>query len=183
MSTPELKIVKLSDIRPDPKNANLHSERGRETVEPSLPERGYFRPMAAAGKGVTQPVMLAGNLTQETAIANGMDEAIVVETDGTRPIVHVRTDVEPGSPEAILLGLEDNRAQEVSLNWDGAILQEFKLELGTLAPLWTDEEMQWEFGGTNPGAENDPPPDLTTAHKTLAERFIIPPFSVLDARQ
>ncbi len=140
MSQPKLRIAKLTEIQPDPMNANLHTERGRNMVERSLRERGFFRPMAAAGKGVSQPVMLAGNLTQETAASIGMDEAIIVETDGTRPIVHVRTDVEPGTPEAILLGLEDNRAAEVSLNFSPQILQEYSTKLD-LTPLWSKDEL------------------------------------------
>ena len=141
---PTLRIAKLSEIEQDPNNANRHTERGRNMVERSLRERGFFRPMAAAGKGVKQPVMLAGNLTQETAAAIGMDEAIIVETDGSRPIVHVRTDLEPGSTQAILLGLEDNRSAEVSLNLDPAILQGFSTKVD-LKPLWNDEELQEQF--------------------------------------
>src|SRR5262245_42844098 len=105
---PNVRIAKLSDLRPDSRNANRPTARGRSIVETSLQQRGFFRPMAAAGKGVTQPVMLAGNLTQETAIGIGMDEAILIETDGTRPIVHVRIDIAPGSKDARLLGYEDN---------------------------------------------------------------------------
>jgi len=140
MPDPKVKVVKLSSILPDSHNANLHSERGRDLLEKSLRERGFFRPMAAAGKGGS-PIMLAGNLTQEVAASIGMDEALVIESDGKRPIVHVRTDLDPDSKEARLLGVEDNRIASVSLNWNPEVLKSLAEEIPRTG-LFTDEEMR-----------------------------------------
>jgi DNA modification methylase len=96
--------------------------------------------MAAAGKGVAQPVMKAGNLTQEVAVDIGMDEAIIIESDGTRPIVHVRTDLAPDSPEARTLAIEDNRSAELSLSWDASqIAQELEAGLDLSGMFYPEE--------------------------------------------
>jgi hypothetical protein len=135
-----MRVGKLTEILPDEHNANAHTPRGRGAVEASLRKRGFFRPMAAAGKGVAQPVMKAGNLTQEVAVDIGMDEAIIIESDGRRPIVHVRTDLEPDSPEARTLAIEDNRSAELSLSWDASqIAQELEAGLDLSGMFYPEE--------------------------------------------
>lgn len=114
-----MEIRPLTDALPDDANLNKHTQRGMKLLENSMRRRGFNRPIAAAGKGAENPVITAGNLTQETAVNIGLDkEAIFVYTDGTRPIVHVRTDVAPGSAEAIALGLEDNEIGKQSYSPD-----------------------------------------------------------------
>lgn len=130
---------KLTDVLPDDNNANKHSARGMGALEKSLRKRGFFRPTAAFGKGVDKPVMGAGNLTQETAVSIGMDDAIFIYTDGTRPIVHVRTDIAPGSKEAQALAIEDNRVAELSLSWDVEVLAGMEAEV--LGELWSPSEL------------------------------------------
>jgi hypothetical protein len=116
---PRVEVRPLTDALPDNANVNKHTARGSKLLENSMRRRGFFRPIAAAGKGVEHPVIKAGNLTQETAVNIGLDqEAIFVYTDGTRPIVHVRTDIAPDSVEAAALAIEDNRVAEESLDWD-----------------------------------------------------------------
>lgn len=171
MAEPKLRVAKLADITPDAQNANLHSERGRNLLERSLRERGFFRPMAAAGKG-GKPVMLAGNLTQEVAASIGMDEAIIIETDGTRPLIHVRTDLDPDSKEARLLGLDDNRAAELSLNWSPQVLSQLADEIkGT--GLWTDEELK-VAGAAIQEADVVPPDDFASYDEDLETQYQCP---------
>ena len=175
MNKPTMRIAKLTEIQQDPKNANRHTSRGRDAVERSLRERGFFRPMAAAGKGVDQPVMLAGNLTQETAVGIGMDEAIIIETDGTRPIVHVRSDVAPGTAEAAMLGIEDNRSAEISLDFDFPRIEQLRTELNLdLKPLWSDEEWKEKLAqvnfSTNGNAVEDVEPQIDKAEE-LREKW------------
>jgi len=107
---PVVEVHPLSDVVPDDNNVNEHTVYGSKLLENSMRKRGFFRPIAAAGKGVDKPMIKAGSLTQETAMNIGLDEdAIFIYTDGTRPIVHVRTDIAPDSPEALALGIEDNQ--------------------------------------------------------------------------
>lgn len=133
---PRVRIASLKEFRLDPGNANLHTERGQALVRESLTKRKFARPMFAAG----DKTMLAGNLTKVTAEEVGMNEAIVIETDGTRPIIHVRMDLKADDLEARQLALEDNRAAELSLNWDTERLLEMGMQSRELLTGWNDAE-------------------------------------------
>jgi hypothetical protein len=164
-----VEIHKLTEAVPDPQNARKHTLRGAKTIEKSLRERGAFRSLAAFGKGVDQPVIGAGNLTQETAVGIGMDEAIFVYSDGKRPVVHVRTDIAPGSAAARKLALEDNRAAEFA-EWDAARLVEFDTddlaglfepaELSDLGQQWADDKA----AGTPVDLEEKSDPQMDEYH-------------------
>jgi hypothetical protein len=147
---------KLTDIVPDPQNANRHKVRGAKVVETSLRQRKFFRPMAAFGKDVEHPVMGAGNLTQEMLVSMGIENAVLVYSDGSIPIVHVRTDIAPDSPEAKQLALEDNRSAELSLDWDVGVIAAMTPEV--LGDLWTPTELSnlgQQWAGRTENA-NDP---------------------------
>jgi hypothetical protein len=104
-----MEVVSLSTLHNDPHNVNKHTERGHKLVEQSIRQRGIARPGFAARNSAGELVMLGGNLSSlEVPAGIGLDEAVLVYTDGKRPIVHVRTDLDAGSDEARLLALEDN---------------------------------------------------------------------------
>ena len=149
---PKITMMPLEAIRPDPDNANRHTERGQHLLTQSLQQRGFFRPMAAALDAEGKPVMLAGNHTQEVAAAVGMTEAIVIESDGTRPIVHVRTDLAADSTDARLLSLEDNRIAQLSIDFDPAQLAQFADTIQK-ADLWSEAELE----ALTQAADPDPP--------------------------
>ena len=156
---PRVEVRPLTDALPDPHNANKHTQRGAGMLERSMRKRGFFRPIAAAGKGVDSPIIMAGNLTQETAINAGMGgEAIFIYTDGTRPIVHVREDLDPDSKEAAQLAVEDNRIAEVSLDWNVEALG--ALDGDVLQELWTPGELD---------ALNFTPPDFKEYDESIAD--------------
>jgi DNA modification methylase len=106
----------------DPSNVNKHTAKGRKLVENSLQRRGAFRSIASAGKGDGTPVVYAGNLTLQTAVESGFKEIVNVHVRGDQLVNVVRDDVEPGSAEAIALGLEDNESGKQSYNPDIDIL-------------------------------------------------------------
>lgn len=104
-----LEVVPLSTLHNDPHNVNKHTERGHKLVEQSIRNRGIARPGFAARNSDGELVMLGGNLSSlEIPAGIGLDEAVLVFTDGKRPIIHVRQDLDAGSDEARLLALEDN---------------------------------------------------------------------------
>jgi hypothetical protein len=73
------------------------------------------------------------------------------------------------------LAVADNRSSQVSLDWDTETLKGLVEDGVDLAPFWTADELaaMWPQDGAGDG----------NASQTLAERFGVPPFSVLDARQ
>lgn len=135
------KSRKLSDFRQQAMNANKHTERGMKALEASMNEVGYTAPMIAAADGE----IIAGSARHETAAhVFGADvEPIMIESDGKRPIVVVRTDIKNADTRtAKRIGLLDNRIQALDLNFDPLILAQLYAEDKTItAGLWSDDEL------------------------------------------
>lgn len=107
-------IAKIDDLRPDPRNANKGTERGRYMVEHSLSQYGAGRSILVDKGGV----VIAGNKTLEAAEELGIPVK-VIQTDGKELVVVQRTDLDLLSDDdrARLLSYADNRASEVGLDW------------------------------------------------------------------
>lgn len=135
------KSKKLSDFRQQAINANKHTERGMKALEASMNEVGYTAPMIAAADGE----IIAGSARHETAASVfGADvEPVIVESDGKRPIVVVRTDIKNAETRAAKrIGLLDNRVQEIDLSFDPLVLAQLYAEDKTLTEgLWSDDEL------------------------------------------
>ena len=153
MAEPKVRDAKLSEFQPDDRNANQGTERGRYMLETSLERVG-------AGRGIVvdkHGKVIAGNKTQEVAIAQGIEDAIVVETDGTRLVVTKRTDLDLDDPDPNNLARQyaylDNRAGEVGLSWDAGQLQ-LDLEGGfDFDAMFRDFELDVVLG-TEPGGDD-----------------------------
>ena len=168
---------KLTDLVPDQRNANRGTERGLRMLDDSLREDG-------AGRGILldrNNNVIAGNKTLERAVDLGFQEVIIVPTDGKQIIATQRIDVDIDSVQGRRMALRDNRVGQVDLDFDPDVLRELADEGVDLAALWNEEELAELVGDDAGQSEASQTPEQ--ARKTLAERFIIPPFSVLDARQ
>lgn len=132
----------IDDILPDPNNANKHTQRGHQIVENSIRRRGVGRGILAAGKNTDKPVIMAGNLTAEKARDAGIDEVVIVHTTGNQLVVTVRDDLDPTSPEAIALGIEDNESGKQSYNPDIDLLAAMSAgDNGVLSALKRDDKI------------------------------------------
>lgn len=132
----------IDDILPDPNNANKHTQRGHQIVENSIRRRGVGRGILAAGKNTDKPVIMAGNLTAEKARDAGIDEVVFVHTTGNQLVVTVRDDLDPTSPEAIALGIEDNESGKQSYNPDIDLLAAMSAgDNGVLSKLKEDDKI------------------------------------------
>ena len=171
-----VEVVPITTLQPDPNNANAGTERGLAMIEDSLQQLGAGRSVLTDKHGV----LMAGNKTHQQAVELGFEEAVVVHTDGRQLVVVQRDDLDlETDPRARRMALVDNRASEVSLAWSPAMLAAIAAEQPeAVKGLWTESEMEELLAATRNGeaiaAEQRP---------TLADRFIVPPFSVLDARQ
>jgi len=121
---------------PDKRNANKGTQRGHKIIEQSIRQRGAGRSGLAAKDGT----MIAGNQTLEEMQALGITIK-PVHTTGNEWVVVVRDDIEPGSKQAMLMGLEDNRASEVGLDFDASVIAALSQEVD-LVHLWTDDELK-----------------------------------------
>jgi hypothetical protein len=110
----------LSAFVQDPDNLNDHTPRGHSLLTREIQQNGVGRSILATNDGVIK----AGNLTSEVMHeVMGNPEAIIVRSDGTRPIVHVRTDINSADERAVQMGIADNWIASVSMNLSAAALR------------------------------------------------------------
>lgn len=106
-------------------------------LDASMSQDGFFDGMTATADGE----IIDGSARLEIAGAKFPDEALVIEHDGTRPIVEVRTDIKDATdPRAKRISLAANRIAQVNLEIDPEILKELSTEID-LTMLWTPEEV------------------------------------------
>ena len=157
---------KLADLTPDPNNANLGTERGMSLLETSLAQFGAGRSILVDKHGK----IIAGNKTAETAGSLGMDDVIVVETDGTKVVAVQRTDLDLDNDiKARELAYADNRISELDLNWDLEKLQKDLAEGIDLEGhgLWVESELKnlFETEASPPEEFKDYDEDIDTDHQ------------------
>lgn len=139
-NNPKVVQRKITDYQPDPANPNAHSERGVQMLDDSLSIVGLGRSIVVDKNGV----VLAGNSTQERAVDQGFEDAIEIESDGTRLIVVKRTDLDLNDDpdqKARKLTFYDNRAAELGIRWDIEQLQAQVDEGLDLSRMFTEGEM------------------------------------------
>lgn len=132
-----MKQTKITELIPDPRNANKGTERGRGMLEKSLQELGAGRSILCDKNNV----VIAGNKTIEVAAESGFENALIVETDGTQLVVVKRTDLDLTKDEkAKKLAIADNRTSEISLSWEPEILAELSQDVD-LSGFFTEDEL------------------------------------------
>lgn len=127
----------MSKVRPQRKNANRHTPRGMGLLEASIQRDGWIGAITVAADGET----FDGSARVEVTGANGMlDDAIVVETDGSKPVVVVRRDIPSADdPRAKRLGIAANRVGQLNLEWEPDVLAELAGEMDLSALFNADE--------------------------------------------
>jgi len=112
-------MSKLSDYRPQRVNANRHKPFGLKLLSDSIQRDGFSAPIVAAADGE----VFAGSARLEVAGDVLPADPIIVTSDGTRPIIHIRTDIpNADDPRARRLGVADNIIGQIDYEPDGAIL-------------------------------------------------------------
>lgn len=160
-------MTKLSDLFQDTHNANKHTERGIKMVKTSIGELGAGRSILVDKNGK----IIAGNLTAEQAVAAGIDDVIVVETDGTKLVAVKRTDLDlsDGTGKARQLAYADNRSAEVSIDLDPVVIKS-DLDMGLDLGNWfTDFELE-ELGIVDELKPGDAEPQMNKADE-LQEKW------------
>lgn len=154
-------------IRVDPRNYRLHPDRNKALIAKSLEECGAGRSIVVDNTGAS----IAGSGVLEQADKLGIRKRIV-ETDGEELVVVVRKDISPDDPRRKLLALADNATSDQS-QWDMEMLRED----------WDEMQLQdWDI--ELPVVETALDAQAKEEAKTrLADRFLVPPFSVLDTRR
>ena len=128
-------IETIHDLKPDGRNANKGTDRGKSLLADSLTTLGAGRSIVCDRNGK----VIGGNKTLEQALALGL-EITPVTTKGDRLVVVIREDLDLDTdPKARSLALADNRIAELDLDWDAEqVLAD--METCELDGLWTEAE-------------------------------------------
>lgn len=152
----EIEIVVLESLRLDPNNARKHDKRNLSAIQESLRRFGQRKPIVVTHDSV----VIAGNGTLEAARSLGWTDISV-----TRAPQDWSTD------QVKAYALADNRSAELA-EWDESIMAEQLIEL---------DEMGWDVQAL--GFDMPTLDDIETEPSLrLADKFIVPPLSVLDQR-
>ena len=122
----QTEVVDIRDIIPDDHNFNAGTEKGREMIEKSFRELGAGRSILLDKNNR----IIAGNKSQQAAIATGITKVRIVDTEGDEIVAVRRRDVDLDSKVGRELAFADNATQQVSLAWDEAELQQAAQDYG-----------------------------------------------------
>jgi DNA modification methylase len=127
--------MKIDELIQDGNNANKGTDEGAQMIRDSIARYGVGRSILIDKHNR----IIGGNKTTEAAAAVGVGDVVIVETDGTKLVAVKRTDLDIDEADARMLAYADNRAGELSLNWDaGQILVDLDAGLD-LGELFDDE--------------------------------------------
>ena len=158
----------IDDLKFDDKNFNKHTAKGMGLLENSLQKFG-------AGRSILidkDNNIIAGNGIIEAASSVGLTKVKIIETDGTEIVAVKRKDVALDSTQGREMALADNATAAADLEWDKDNIAEY------FEPEDLDKwnvDLGWKKEGI---FEED-----TGEAGSMADRYGVPPFSVLDTRQ
>jgi DNA modification methylase len=136
---PSFKLVSLSDLVLDERNANVGTARGRRMLEQSLRDLGAGRSILVDRQGR----IIAGNKTVKEARKLGMKNIAIVQSRGDTLVAVQRSDLDlRKDKKAMRLAIADNRINEVDLSWSADALKGYGLDL---LEFWNDRELK-NFG-------------------------------------
>ena len=132
-------IRKVTDLQQDKRNANKGTERGLKALDHSLRQYGAGRSLLVDKHGR----IIAGNKTAQAAADIGLDDVILVPTDGTKLVAVQRTDLDLEQDKAAReLAYADNRVGQLDLDFDPAVILA-DIEAGVnLDALWRPDELE-----------------------------------------
>lgn len=150
----------------DKRNYRKHSEQNKKRIRKSLSDCGAGRSVLVDKDGC----LIAGNGVYEQAQALKIPTR-VIETDGTELVVVKRTDLATDDQKRKLLALADNATSD-RVEWDFENI-DGEFDIDTLA----DFGIELENISVNSTSWD------SKKKVSLLDRFVVPPFSILDARR
>jgi ParB-like chromosome segregation protein Spo0J/DNA modification methylase len=153
--------LKTSDLIPYARNAKKHDASQVAKLAGSIREFGF-----------TNPVLI----DKDNGIIAGHGRVLAAQSLALETVPCIRLGHLTDTQRRAYI-LADNRLAEIGGGWDEEML---KLELADLAALGLDVT---ELGFDALPADMQEAADLADAKKTLAEKFGVPPFTVLNARE
>lgn len=179
-----VRLFPIADLSPNPRNARTHPAEQVAQIAASIKEFGFTNPILA---DVDDDGIIAAGHGRRLAVLKLMEAGDTIRLPNGRALPKGMVPIIDCSgwseSQRRAYTLADNRLAETS-EWDDELL---KLELVFLQ----EDGFDLDLTGFDAKAlekllalpEDDPAPDTVAARATLAQRFGIPPFSVLNARE
>lgn len=123
---------KITDLKPDSKNMNKHTEFGLGLLEKSVRNNKFGRSILVDKDNN----VIAGNGILETAVNIGAENIRIIETTGDELVVVKRTDVSLDSKQGREMALADNATSAADLAWDVEKINEVANEWGLVPNEW-----------------------------------------------
>lgn len=120
----------IESLVPDNLNANKGTEYGQRLIEESLRKFGAGRSILIDKNNR----IIAGNKTIENAVNAGLDNVIVVETDGNQLVAVKRRDIDLDSERGREMALADNATGKANLSWDEDAIKQITKQWNEIKP-------------------------------------------------
>lgn len=121
---PGIRRINIADLQFDDRNANQGTELGKELLQTSIAKYGIGRGVLA-DKNLK---LIAGNHAVKEMMEQGVEQVIVIPTDGKTLVVTQRVDIDKDSKEGHGLALADNRVTQANLQFDMSVIRELDAE-------------------------------------------------------
>jgi DNA modification methylase len=155
MDNIKIEYLPIKDLKPYERNAKKHDETQIKNVAESIKQFGFAQPIVVDRNNV----VIIGHCRLLASKKLKLKEVPVVRMEDL-------TD-----EQVQKLRLLDNRLNESE--WDFDLLAEDVQQLD-----WDGFEIDWELPSETEESTGD-----NVEHKSLTDRFVVPPFSILDTRQ
>lgn len=141
--TPTVETRKIGELTPDERNANRGTERGTHMIGRSLERHGTGRSILVDKHGR----IIAGNKTHAKAGEMGIEDVLIIASDGTKLIAVMRTDLDlETDPEAQALAIADNRTALLDIDLDPEAIARLHLDGVDVTDYFRDDELQAMLG-------------------------------------
>jgi hypothetical protein len=119
------KSIKLENISRDGKNFNKHTTEGMDLLGKSIEKVGIIESVTVS----SDDVVISGNARHEKISEKFSDkDAIIVETDGTHPVILKRTDISSGTKKFHEAALLANTVSTKNMNLDTELIHEILVD-------------------------------------------------------
>jgi DNA modification methylase len=116
MKSKQIENTKVTSLISDDKNFNKGSENGAEMIRKSFEKFGAGRSILLDKNNR----IIAGNKSVEFS---GIEDVLIVESDGTQLIAVKRTDIDLDSPQGREMALADNASAKANIVFDAELIE------------------------------------------------------------
>lgn len=126
------KKIKINELKPDSRNHNKHTKDGMALLEKSVEKVGIIESITVSNDNE----IISGNARHEVIGRKFESEPIIIETDGTRPVILKRTDIESGTKEFYEASILANTTAKKNIDIDYEVIdvleEEFDIDTESL---------------------------------------------------